>query len=532
MTSTPLQSTDPRTGISADTPVMPTTADEVAELAVRSAQAAPFLIEPGREHRATLLEAIANEIESCRDDLVAIADTETGLGTTRLTGEVSRSVFQFSMFAQVVRDGGYLAAAIDHAADSPAGPAPDVRRMLVPLGPIAVFGASNFPFAFSVLGGDTASALAAGCPVIAKAHGSHLLTSQRSFEVLQAALAATGLPADLIGIVYGQAAGTALVQHPAVAAAGFTGSLVAAQALIAAIGERDTPIPFFGELSSINPLVITPAAAAARTSAIAQGLFTSFTGSAGQLCTKPGIAFLPTGPAGDALLTELAELTGDAPAPVLLNERIMDSFGVISTRLEQAGARAVAEGSAGEGDGFRVPPTLLQTTASALNSELAQECFGPLIVVARYDHPAQVTEAFTRIPRSLTATVHAEDSDTRAGRRMAAHPAGRRRADRVQRVSHRGPGRLGPAPRRAVAGHQHRPHLRRGHRHRPLPAPGGMAERSGRAAAGRTARRLHPDSAAGRRRAGAGRGLTGLPLSSMDYAWTPPAHPPSGTPSW
>jgi NADP-dependent aldehyde dehydrogenase len=428
-----LTTTNPRTGVSAETELKPTSADGVDEAARRAAGAALELQSRGREFRAQLLDAMAASVENARERLVATADAETGLGSARLNGEVSRSAFQFSLFAEAVREGSFVEAMIDHAADTPLGAAPDVRRMLVSIGPVAVFGSSNFPFAFSVLGGDTASAIAAGSPVVVKAHGSHLLTSQLSFDVLQAAADAVGAPRGTFGIVYGQDAGLALVKHPAIKAASFTGSLFAAESLQSAINSRPDPIPFFGELSSINPLVITPGAVAARGSQIASGLFTSFTGSAGQLCTKPGIAFVPVGDAGQALVDELAALTSDAAPQVLLNSRIRSSFGEIEERLIAAGAAEVARGdepgadaAAGSGagagagpsggaaasGGFTVPPTLLETTAAELSAELAEECFGPLIVVARYSSLDEVREAFGRIPKSLTATLHVEDSET------------------------------------------------------------------------------------------------------------------------
>ncbi|WP_382308609.1 aldehyde dehydrogenase (NADP(+)) [Herbiconiux sp. UC225_62] len=415
-----LTTTNPRTGVSAATSLEPTTPDGVDVAARRAAGAALELQARGREFRAQLLDAMAAAVEDARERLVATADSETGLGTARLNGEVSRSAFQFSLFAEAVREGSFVEAMIDHAGDTPLGPAPDVRRMLVSIGPVAVFGSSNFPFAFSVLGGDTASAIAAGSSVVIKAHGSHLLTSQLSFEVLQAAAEAVGAPRGTFGIVFGQEAGLALVKHPAIQAASFTGSLFAAESLQAAINTRPDPIPFFGELSSINPLVITPGAVAARGPAIASGLFTSFTGSAGQLCTKPGIAFIPAGDEGQALVDEIAALTSDATPQVLLNARIRSSFGEIEERLLAAGAAEVARGDAeptvdapgGDApEGFTVPPTLLETTAADFSSELAEECFGPLIVVARYSSLDEVREAFGRIPKSLTATLHVEDDE-------------------------------------------------------------------------------------------------------------------------
>ncbi|MDQ0736855.1 aldehyde dehydrogenase family protein [Arthrobacter agilis] len=417
-----LTTTNPRTGVSAATTLEPTTAEGVDAAARRAAAAAAELQRRGREFRATLLEAMAASVENARGRLVAIADAETGLGTVRLNSEVSRSAFQFQLFAEAVREGSYVEAMIDHAAETPLGPAPDVRRMLVSVGAVAVFGSSNFPFAFSVLGGDTASAIAAGSSVVIKAHGSHLLTSQLSLEVLQEAARAVDAPDGTFDAVFGQEAGLALVVHPAIRAASFTGSLFAAESLQRAINTRPDPIPFFGELSSVNPIIVTEGAARARGEAIASGLFASFTGSAGQLCTKPGIAFIPDSASGQALVESLKALTQEARPQVLLNDRIRNSFGVISERLVGAGAVEIAGGSGrseheqdtpGEdpSQGFTVAPTLLETTASSLTGELAEECFGPLIVVARYSTVDEVRDAFGQVPRSLTATVHAKDDE-------------------------------------------------------------------------------------------------------------------------
>ncbi|ARJ06254.1 aldehyde dehydrogenase [Cnuibacter physcomitrellae] len=406
-----ITTTDPRTGVSAATDLEKTSPEEVAAIAALAASAARDLASLGREFRAEMLDAMAVALEGSREQLVSTAESETGLTAARLNGELSRSAFQLSLFASAIREGSYLEAAIDHAGETPLGPQPDVRRMLVPTGPVAVFGSSNFPFAFSVLGGDVASALAAGCPVVAKAHGSHPLTSALSYETLLAAARSVGAPEGTIGIVYGQEAGTRLVTDPNITAVGFTGSLGAAEALQAAIATRPEPIPFFGELSSINPLVVTAGAAAARSAAIAEGLFASYTGSAGQLCTKPGLAFVPTGAAGDGLVSALASLTDDAGAGVLLNSRIRGSFDAIEGRLVEAGARALARGREAEGEGYTVPPTMLETTATELSAELAEECFGPMIVAVRYDSIDQVVEAIGRVPRSLTATVHSEPDE-------------------------------------------------------------------------------------------------------------------------
>lgn len=405
-----LTTTDPRTGRTEPTGIEATSAEQVKGIVDAAAGAFRALASMPRRDRAALLEAVAAALEASTDSLVETALTETGLAEARLRGEVARSAYQFRMFAEVVRDGAYLEAAIDHAGETPLGAQPDVRRMLVPLGPVAVFGSSNFPFAFSVPGGDTASALAAGCPVVVKAHSSHPLTSKRSFEVIEAALRAAGAPAGTIGIVYGTAAGAELVAQPEITAVGFTGSLGAAEALMEIIGRRPEPIPFYGELSSVNPLVISAAAAAARADAIAEGLVTSFTGSAGQLCTKPGLAFIPDGPEGDALVDAvLARAAAVAPQP-LLNDRIARSLGEITHRLVGEG-KATTLLQVPAGDGYAVGPTVLSIQAADVTDAVTEEAFGPVLVVVRYDDVGQLPRALAAVPKSLTATLHLEDAD-------------------------------------------------------------------------------------------------------------------------
>ncbi|WP_231934613.1 aldehyde dehydrogenase family protein [Micromonospora viridifaciens] len=251
-------SIDPRTGRTVETVAHETTTEQVHRLCTAALAAAPGLEALGRAGRATLLRALADALEARRDDIVARADRETALGPARLNGELTRTCYQLRLFAEVLDEGSYLEATIDHAGDTPMGPRPDLRRMLVPIGPVAVFGASNFPLAFSVPGGDTASALAAGCPVIVKAHGSHPATSQLVFDILTAAADQAGAPAGTLGLVHGVQAGADLVAHPAIRAVGFTGSLTGGRALLQIIEQRPDPVPFFGELSSLNPVVVTP----------------------------------------------------------------------------------------------------------------------------------------------------------------------------------------------------------------------------------------------------------------------------------
>jgi len=405
-----ITSTNPATGTVSDTGIAVTTTAQVAEITAAASAAFRVLRTSTREWRAGLLRALADGLEADRANLTATASAETGLAASpRLDGELTRSVFQLRLFAEAIEEGGYLEATIDTAGDTPMGPGPDIRRMLVPIGPVAVFGSSNFPFAFSVPGGDTASALAAGNPVIAKAHGSHPLTSKASFEALNAAALAYGAPVGTIGIVYGQEAGATLVADPAIAAVGFTGSLATGRILLAIIEKRERPIPFYGELSSLNPLIISQGAVDTRAEALADGLFLSFTGSAGQLCTKPGIAFLPRGATG--LVDAIVEKARDAAAQPLLNSRILDAFGDIRGRLIAEGrATSLVEPQPGA-DGFTLTPAVLAIDAADVTEAVSEEAFGPLLVVALYDDISEVTAALSAVPDSLTATVHAEDGE-------------------------------------------------------------------------------------------------------------------------
>ena len=248
--------------------------------------------------------------------------------------------------------------------------------------------------------------------MLIKAHPSHPLTSLRSFEAIADALRSAGAPEGAAALVFGQDAGAALVAHPLVGAVSFTGALTTGRVLQDLISRREDPIPFYGELSSLNPLVVTPGAARARTGEIAQGLFTSVTGSGGQLCTKPGIAFVPSGEEGDRIVEELRALTEQGEGQVLLNARIREAYDAIAERLVNGGAPVAARGPETATDGFVVPPTLLTTRAADMTEALAEECFGPLVIVARYDDVKEVAAAVEQMPASLTATVHAEDDES------------------------------------------------------------------------------------------------------------------------
>ncbi|WP_375426386.1 aldehyde dehydrogenase (NADP(+)) [uncultured Friedmanniella sp.] len=400
---------DPSTGQELPSVVEESDRAEVASIVAAASAAFNAYAATSRAERAALADACADEIEASGDELIATASRETGFTTAKLTGEVKRAAYQFRFFASVLRDGGYLEAAIDHAGATPMGPQPDLRRLLVPLGPVAVFGSSNFPFAFSVLGGDTASALAAGNPVVVKAHSSHPATSRLSSEVLVRAVRRQTAPEGTVGIVYGFQAGLDLVRDPAIRAVGFTGSLRGGQALLAATRERDEPIPFYGELSSLNPVVVTPAAAAERAADIGTGFAASVSVGAGQLCTKPGFLLVPQGAEGDQLVASVAEaLTGTADF-VLLNEGIHRTFVQTTEEFRERGDVSTVVGAPSAGPGFAAAATIFEVGLDDLDDHLVQEVFGPVAVVVRY--PAdQLVDAATRVlrtfPASLTTTLH------------------------------------------------------------------------------------------------------------------------------
>jgi NADP-dependent aldehyde dehydrogenase len=405
--------TNPRTAEALPGVAEESTPSDVDAVATAAAESASALNDMGRAGRAALLETIADAVESDRDALVHTAATETGFTAAKLDGELTRAAFQFRFFAEVVREGSYLEAMIDTSGDTPMGPRPDLRRMLVPLGCVAVFGASNFPFAFSVLGGDTASALAAGCPVVAKAHESHPATSKLSSDILRKAVRDSALPEGVIDLVYGRAAGAVLVAHPAVRAVGFTGSLSGGRALLDIIDRRDEPIPFYGELSSLNPVIVTPGAASERAEEIGAAVVSSFTLGAGQLCTKPGLVLVPDNADGDRLCDALRRAVAEVAAQPLLNEGILRSYRQKVSALAADGLPSTA-GLPADEPGYWAQALVVETDTATLSSELVGETFAPVTVVARYaaaDPAAAVDSLSAVVPPSLTATIHHADTE-------------------------------------------------------------------------------------------------------------------------
>lgn len=390
---------------------MQTPTQELQDLTAAAHAAAGPAAAASDSERASWLLAIADALDANAAGLVEIADMESRLGTARLTGEVARTTGQLRLFARVITEGSYLEAVIEHANPDATPPSPDLRRILHPVGPVAVFSASNFPFAFSVAGGDTASALAVGCPVIVKAHSGHLELSKRTAEVVTQALKDAGAPEGLFSLVAGREAGTALVQDPLIKAVGFTGSIPGGRALFDLAVSRPEPIPFYGELGSLNPVVITPAAQAARSSELAAGLAASFTMGAGQFCTKPGLVFVP---AGTSFGADVAANCVDKAAAPMLTDRIAAAYPEGLAALAAQPGVAVLSGSTeqdAEADGAGA--VLFSTTAASIiaNPDLLEECFGPTTLLIEYRDEAERGAALALVPGSLTATVHAEKGE-------------------------------------------------------------------------------------------------------------------------
>lgn len=360
--------------------------------------------------RSAALTAVADALGQ-DDGLIEVAHAETGLTEARLRGEIKRTRFQLEAFADAIIDGSYMDARIDEADPKfPLGPRPDIRRYLMPVGPVLNFAASNFPFAFSVLGGDTAAALAAGCAVVVKGHPGHPHLSDRCTILATDALTAAGMPEDTLQLVHGQQPGVELLQHPAIRAASFTGSLAAGRLLADIAAARPAPIPFFGELGSVNPVVVTAAALAERSEEIINGYVASVSGSAGQLCTKPGFLFVPV---GHNLENRLREAAASVPEHRLLNPHITQGYRKRREAiLRSGGVRVVSEGGLHvdqDGNGWVTPTFAIVALEDLLAraDALRDECFGPLSIVVEYPEGSDLSRTLTDLFQgSLTATLH------------------------------------------------------------------------------------------------------------------------------
>jgi NADP-dependent aldehyde dehydrogenase len=370
-----------------------------------------------RAKRATLLRGAATRLRAAGDEIIAVCEAETGLPELpRLRSELERTCGQLEAFAEIVDHGDDAEAIIDHPdPDAKPIPKPDVRRMRVPLGPVAVFGASNFPLAFSTAGGDTASALAAGCPVIVKGHPSHPGTGELVARELRAAVADAGLPEGTFAHLpaAGVEVGEALVDAPEIAAVGFTGSFNGGKAIFDRAARREVPIPVYAEMGSVNPIVVTEAALRERAEKIAEGLTASVSSFGGQLCTKPGVVFVPAGAAGDAFAADLAARLDAAGPQVMLNERLHDALRDAVGRLERR-ARPLGAASPPDGPGFRHQPAAYEAAAAAVaegRAELLEEHFGPVVLLLRHGSREELLAALSQIDGQLTGSLHAEPGE-------------------------------------------------------------------------------------------------------------------------
>jgi NADP-dependent aldehyde dehydrogenase len=384
--------------------------EELDQLIGEAVDAARLLIGSRPSDRATWLEELATRLDAAADDLVPLAAQETHLGIDRLQGELKRTTFQLRLFVRVLRDGSFLQATIDHADPAwPMGARPDLRRMLRPIGPVAVYAASNFPFAFSVAGGDTASALAAGCPVLLKAHPSHPELSAATGAQVADALRQAGAPDGVFAVVMGYETGIALVKDARIRAASFTGSLRGGRALFDLAVSRPEPIPFYGELGSVNPAFVTPDAGAQRADDVAAGFVGSMSLGNGQFCTKPGLLFVP---AGAGIEDRVAALAGAQPAAPMLSEHIRSGyFEALAELADRPGVRVIAGKTRHEGD---PAPTVLATTVPDLLADaeaMTQECFGPAAIVVSYGSEEELLAAARVFDGQLTATIHSSGQE-------------------------------------------------------------------------------------------------------------------------
>ncbi|WP_011580187.1 MULTISPECIES: aldehyde dehydrogenase (NADP(+)) [Chelativorans] len=368
-----------------------------------------------RGKRAAFLDAIADEIEARGEAITEIASQETGLPEARINGERGRTTGQLRLFAGHIENGEYLDRRHDPAnPERQPLPKPDLKLMQLPIGPVGVFGASNFPLAFSTAGGDTASALAAGCPVVVKGHPAHPGTGELVAEAIEAAIRKTGQHPGVFSLVQSNTneAGEALVKHPLIRAIGFTGSLRGGRALFNLAQARPDPIPFYGELGSVNPQFLLPAALAARAEKIAQGWAASLTMGVGQFCTNPGVAIALDGSDVESFLGAAQTALEQITEQPMLTAGIANAYR--SGRDKVIGLNCVRSRLASKGEGRNAGPDLLETTGEEWlsNPALHEEVFGPFGIVVRARSEKEMLEIARRVEGQLTCTLHMDEADT------------------------------------------------------------------------------------------------------------------------
>jgi NADP-dependent aldehyde dehydrogenase len=409
-------------------------AQDVARACTLAGEAFDAYRETAPETRARFLEAVAEAILGLGDGLIVRAMAESGLPRGRLEGERGRTVGQLRLFAKLLREGAFIEARIDPALpERQPLPRADLRQRHIALGPVAVFGASNFPLAFSVAGGDTASALAAGCPVVVKGHSAHPGTSELVGRAVQQAVKACGLPEGVFSLLFGSGSevGIALVTDPRIKAVGFTGSRRGGLALVAAAQARPEPIPVYAEMASINPVVLLPVALAARAEALGKEFVGSLTLGAGQFCTNPGLVFALAGPDLDRFVAAAGAALQASAAATMLTPGIHAAYEAGVAQLEaNANAQTLARGTAGAGP-HQGCAALFLTEAAALADDhaLTEEVFGASSLVVRCRDLDEVRATIAQLEGQLTATIHADEADADAARALI--PTLERKAGRI-----------------------------------------------------------------------------------------------------
>jgi NADP-dependent aldehyde dehydrogenase len=417
---------DPRAGRQLDTPFHEATEEELNRSMELAAQAFPVFRESPPPTVVGFLEAIAAEIEALGEQLIDQAATETGLGKDRLTSERGRTVNQLRLFASLVKEGSFVDARIDPALpDRRPVPRPDLRRMLIPVGPVAVFGAGNFPLAYSVAGGDTASALAAKNPVVVKGHPAHPGTSELVGGAVARAVRAAGLPEGTFSLIQGSdpAVSLALVRHPLTKTVAFTGSLRAGRAIFEAATHRPEPIPVYVEMGSTNPVFVLPSAARVRADVLAQGLTNSVSLGAGQFCTCPGLIFAIDDEAFAGFRDKLSHAFEQATTATMLHPGIAKGYEEAVSRASRLDGvkRKPSPQQANQGK-TEVAPALLETdtTTWLANELLHDEMFGPSTVLVRGQSEEELLRVAESLPGTLTATVHGTPEDLKRFRKLVA----------------------------------------------------------------------------------------------------------------
>ena len=408
-TTSAFQAIDPTTGTGFGDQITEMSALDVSGLISKALAAKNAFANTTPKERAAALRAIGAEIEASREKLIEVAMRETALPNGRLTGELSRTVFQLEQFAKLVESGAHYQSVIDRPnAEWVPAPRPDIRKANQALGVVGIFAASNFPFAFSVIGGDSASALAAGCPVVVKAHPSHPNTCRLMGAAVLAGLKKVGLSSDLFALVEGINPEIThwIAGHPEITAIGFTGSGKVGKILMDISAKREVPIPVYAEMGSLNPVFFSPNSLAGKAADLAKAAMDSATLGSGQFCTKPGILIVPTGSEGDAFITEIETYFASIAVAPLLNKGIADRFTSAISDLAKSSSMKVLTGKPTDG-GFGVTPTVFVVDwADAFkNSELLEEHFGPTTVIIRADF-AKFLDVAGKLEGQLTASLH------------------------------------------------------------------------------------------------------------------------------